>query len=201
MLEPDLIYLIFRRVHTLETSFFEIGISELSAGGERIYLWSTRYVISAFNDHDRQMQLWVKCSPSAFVDKCPLSPVSTRTGWTFHRCALMMASTAQGIKPYQVRSRVFQFRHEIISCNMSRGASKPRYNCSIPTVFWLASSCGESEWCGDWAWTSLVPWRRGLLREKAQSRRSGARAAKTATWRMWKTWLIYPFTKRSIWPI
>jgi hypothetical protein len=44
MRKTDLIYLIFRRVHTLEISFHEMRVPELSAGGRRMYLSTRRYL-------------------------------------------------------------------------------------------------------------------------------------------------------------
>jgi hypothetical protein len=43
ILETDLIYLIFRRVHILEISSCEMRTRELSAGGWRMYLSTRRY--------------------------------------------------------------------------------------------------------------------------------------------------------------
>jgi hypothetical protein len=43
MLENDLIYLTFRKVHTLEINLCEMQTPELSAGGWRMYLSIRRY--------------------------------------------------------------------------------------------------------------------------------------------------------------
>jgi hypothetical protein len=51
MLETDLIYLIFRKIHTLEISSREIWIPELSAAGSRMYLLTRRYLFQTRHIH------------------------------------------------------------------------------------------------------------------------------------------------------